>query len=428
MRCTDTDTGKNWIQIGTVVQPEASQRPKVSYQGKEYDFVFDVDTEEGKPPLKLPYNLSDDMYQAATKFLNDNDLPITYLESVAGFIRDNTKDAVPGRSSQSAPSSQQQPTTRSVATYLPHTEYLALTQARLEPALKKLKEFNAEHIKSGSKHIALNPGNVSFLETVVQALATAPSAQNNGGLPNPEGSKQILSTIITQWPYGNRLPALDILRCLVAKQGAATLSDEQHGSLLHVALRGALDTEQPVRDSPNLADFIAGVDWGQINPNNLMMVLRAIVNLFLTQEGRELAIKERAAILGLMIRISGAEDGKAAVGASNNNFQAALVTANFNFACYAFNERRKSPPEEHIDLGDLTQLLSVAEAVIRRQSDAEVLFRACMATGMIIAADGDSKELAKTLAVEEWLKVASSKNSDPRIKTVVTECSAYLKQ
>lgn len=389
--------------------------------------MFDVDTEEGKPPLKLPYNLSDDMYQAATKFLNDNNLPITYLESVAGFIRDNTKDAVPGRSSHSAPSSQQQPTTRSVATYLPHTEYLALTQARLEPALKKLKEFNAEHIKSGNKHIALNPDNVSFLETLVQTLATAPSAQNKGGLPNPEGSKQILSTIVTQWPYGNRLPALDILRCLAARQGAASLSDQRYGSLLNVALRGALDTEQPVRDGPDLIGFIAGVDWSQVNPNNLMMVLRAVVNLFLTQEGRELAVKERAAILGLMIRISGAEDGKTAVGASNNNLQAALVTTTFNFACYAYNERRKSFPEETVDLGDLTQLLSVAEAVIRRQSDAEVLFRACMATGMIIASDSNSKELAKTLAVEEWLNVAANKNADPRIKTVVAECSVYLK-
>lgn len=407
------------------MQPEASQRPKVLHQGKEYDFVFDVDTEEGKPPLKLPYNLTEDIYQAATKFLNDNNLPISYLESVAGFIRENTKDATPARSSANAPASSQQSTTRSVATYLPHTEYLALTQARLEPAFKKLKEFNAEHIKTGNKHMALNPDNLASLASLVQALA---SAQNREGLPNAELSRQIISTIITQWPYGNRLPALDILRCMAARQGVASLADRRYGNLLDVALRGALDTEQPVGDGAGLTDFVAGVDWSQVNPNNLMMVFRAVVNLFLTQEGRELAIKEAGAVISLMVRVSGAEEGKAAVGASNNNLQAALVTAAFNYACFAYNERRKSLPEAAIDFERLTQLFGVTEAVIRQQSDAEVLFRACMAAGMIIASDSDSKELAKALSVEEWLNVAANKNADPRIKTVVAECSTYLKQ
>jgi phospholipase A-2-activating protein len=31
---------------------------KQLYEGKEYDYVFDVDVSEGMPPLKLPYNAS----------------------------------------------------------------------------------------------------------------------------------------------------------------------------------------------------------------------------------------------------------------------------------------------------------------------------------------------------------------------------------
>lgn len=30
---------------------------KQLYNGKEYDYVFDVDVEEGAPPLKLPYDV-----------------------------------------------------------------------------------------------------------------------------------------------------------------------------------------------------------------------------------------------------------------------------------------------------------------------------------------------------------------------------------
>lgn len=47
-----------------------------------YDFVFSVDVEDGKPPLKLPYNTGEDPYQAAQKFLSKNLLPSGYLEQV----------------------------------------------------------------------------------------------------------------------------------------------------------------------------------------------------------------------------------------------------------------------------------------------------------------------------------------------------------
>lgn len=34
---------------------------KQLYEGKEYDYVFDVDIQEGVPPLKLPYNITGDI-------------------------------------------------------------------------------------------------------------------------------------------------------------------------------------------------------------------------------------------------------------------------------------------------------------------------------------------------------------------------------
>ena len=34
---------------------------KQLYQGKEWDYVFDVDVQEGVPPLKLPYNASGEL-------------------------------------------------------------------------------------------------------------------------------------------------------------------------------------------------------------------------------------------------------------------------------------------------------------------------------------------------------------------------------
>jgi phospholipase A-2-activating protein len=44
-----------WIKIGQVTNAIGSSHKK-SFEGKEYDFIFDVDIQDGVPPLKLPYN------------------------------------------------------------------------------------------------------------------------------------------------------------------------------------------------------------------------------------------------------------------------------------------------------------------------------------------------------------------------------------
>jgi hypothetical protein len=48
-------TSNQWQKIGEVVDAVGSGRKQL-YEGKEYDYVFDVDIQDGVPPLKLPYN------------------------------------------------------------------------------------------------------------------------------------------------------------------------------------------------------------------------------------------------------------------------------------------------------------------------------------------------------------------------------------
>jgi phospholipase A-2-activating protein len=50
-------SASTWQQIGQVVDAIGQGRKQL-YEGKEYDYVFDVDVSEGMPPLKLPFNVS----------------------------------------------------------------------------------------------------------------------------------------------------------------------------------------------------------------------------------------------------------------------------------------------------------------------------------------------------------------------------------
>ncbi|KAI0949929.1 hypothetical protein AcV7_008555 [Taiwanofungus camphoratus] len=79
----------SWQKIGDVVDAVGSGRKQL-HEGKEYDYVFDVDVQEGMPPLKLPYNVNENPYTAAQRFLQTHELPMAYLDEVVRFIEKNT--------------------------------------------------------------------------------------------------------------------------------------------------------------------------------------------------------------------------------------------------------------------------------------------------------------------------------------------------
>lgn len=46
--------------------------------GQQWDYVFDVDAEEGAAPRKLAANRGEDPYVVADRFLTEEGLPISY--------------------------------------------------------------------------------------------------------------------------------------------------------------------------------------------------------------------------------------------------------------------------------------------------------------------------------------------------------------
>lgn len=82
---------------------------------QEYDFVFSVDIAEGEPPLKLPYNMTEDPWVAAQNFITKHGLNQAFLEQVRDFILQNTQSV--SISQQSADSTYRDPLTGKLLTY-----------------------------------------------------------------------------------------------------------------------------------------------------------------------------------------------------------------------------------------------------------------------------------------------------------------------
>lgn len=222
---------QTWLKIGTVVDSAGSDSKK-DHQGKQYDYVFDIDIEDGKPPLKLPYNVTQNPYEAATKFLQDNELPMTYLDETANFIIKNSQGATIGQSSgppaggdpwgqesryrpgEVSQSSYQAPTTTKQP--LPQKEYLSIVLGNPSAAMGQITKRNTEYTGTES---ALSDTELEALSKVVKQLGE----RNVSGPPSLATSAdvetliQALSKAATQWqPVNNRLAPLDLLRFLAA--------------------------------------------------------------------------------------------------------------------------------------------------------------------------------------------------------------------
>lgn len=75
---------------------EGAARSKTTYEGREYDYVFDIELDDTKASLKLPYNVSEDPYHAAQKFIHKHELSQYFLDQIAHFIINNTRSETIG--------------------------------------------------------------------------------------------------------------------------------------------------------------------------------------------------------------------------------------------------------------------------------------------------------------------------------------------
>ncbi|KFA73289.1 hypothetical protein S40288_07263 [Stachybotrys chartarum IBT 40288] len=385
---------QQWINVGTVVDAVGSTGKKVEFNGQSYDYVFDVDIEDGKPPLKLPYNLSENPYERATKFLNDNELPLNYLDNVAKFITENTKGATLGQPAQSGgpdpygtesryrPGDEQ----TNMKKTIPQKDYLNISAAKYEPIFNKIISVNKTMISSGRKDAALNPDEEAILRDLRDALEASKQL--------PSRSPELITKIVSQWPYQDRLASLDLLRCMARYPVVARISDPQLGSVLDIAISSSIP------------------DGSQLNENAAMMGARTIVNLFGTADGRSLVSSQASKAISFLERILGIAGGEA-IGKFNRNVLIAVTTCVVNLSVLANKEKLLTVEQRR-------RLLILVGSVLKDQSDSEVLYRALVGLGTLIAS---SKAESKGLNISSWIREALGKSSEDRVKEVAEECN-----
>lgn len=179
-----------WIKVGDVVgSSDSGNDKKVEYEGKKYDFVFDVDIEEGKPPLKLPVNANDNAYSVADKFLARYDLDLSYRDQVVSFILKNTSSV----SLDQTPSEQN----ASKMKILPVKEFLSISNYNPESVFKGILKINAEEKTFDDEALAEIGAALHSVDQCWESLYS------------------YASTMRCKWKI--KTPAYDIMRIIVQK-------------------------------------------------------------------------------------------------------------------------------------------------------------------------------------------------------------------
>lgn len=367
--------------------------------------MFDVDIEDGKPPLKLPYNANQNPYEAAQKFIGDNELPVTYLDQVANFIITNTQGANLGESQQTqnpagdpwgsenryrpGEAGAPEPSSDARPRALPQTQYLSITTANLPAIRKKIGELN----EAAGAEVALSADELKLLDQLAKQLQTSPRDPK----PQPDQIAAVLKAV-TSWPPANRLPAIDLLRLCAVSPSFATHTTTNEGTIV---------------DTLASADiFNPSID----KPNNTMLAVRALANMFNTDMGRTVADGCFDQILDLVSPF---------LTSTNKNLSAAVATLHINFAVLTST----SAPATEASMRDMRAMKLVDQVIEllksqERGGESETIYRGLVALGTLMSlGDEFRKEIGRTKGVKSLTdRIAKGPlGKETRIKVVIAE-------
>ncbi|KAH9488092.1 hypothetical protein Btru_065405 [Bulinus truncatus] len=393
-----------WIKIGNVVGSSGStQRSsgKTLFEGKEYDYVFTVDIKEGAPPLKLPYNISEDPWMASQKFLYKHDLSQSFLDQVAHFIIDNTKGVTLGTGPALAYSD---PFTGGDR-YIPgkddnnmdisfHATDPFTGSGRYVPdgnSAVGQENFNGHYpVKTCVYFDASSPTDQilgklkDFNQTVEPDLQVVEASLGNllalvNGQNDDEGVRTLDKLI--SWPSEIVFPALDILRLCVKNSSICSSFCSKSNFVDLMCQHASQGNSQACR----------------------MLALRTLANLFRHPEGTALNLREIDAILQSVIT---AKD------LTIKNGQTAVATVLLNY-CVNLSSLD--------DLESKSKCLQAAGELLSAQLEPEASYRVLVGVGTLVHTDDGCKALSHSIDLP--LVISKFTSSDT---SKLVECAKLL--
>ncbi|CAK8685515.1 unnamed protein product [Clavelina lepadiformis] len=463
-----------WVKVGDVVGSNATGKKSV-YQGKEYDYVFTIDIEEGKPPLHLPYNLTEDPWFAAQKFIDDNVLGQHFLDTIVNFIVDNTK----GANAQYQTASQYSDPFTGEGRYMPNTTE-GQSSGGADPFTGSGRYIPSNNNSSGSRS-GTDPytgGGRYVPESSASRIEPSQSVQRDPILnpsryiPDSNGNMQKKISVSNQYfpktdyilfnkknvsaMIGKIKEFAEIIESPLSSEDLMSLENMTNPDYNPVSheieklwrmLHWNADVLFPILDfvrysSINQLCIVQTIcsNWAEEFLNmlleilrnsscknaqtNVLLALRILCNLFSSTDGLAFLLAGCNEICNAVAMLLPA-DGAESVHGVANNVQVAIATLHINYAvCFINKSSYSSALASLCDDARLCCLRSSLTFVGQAKCiGLEALFRHLVGLGTMISRHEIARVTAKSLNVQELVEVAADVF---RQSSKVAECSRYL--
>ncbi|KAI6045574.1 WD40-repeat-containing domain protein [Pisolithus marmoratus] len=432
-------SNSSWQKIGEVVDAIGSNRKQL-HNGKEYDYVFDVDIQEGAPPLKLPVNVSENPYVVAQRFLEQNDLSMSYLDQVVKFIEQNTAGIkLGGDSNYTDPytgANRYQPPVRSAADIsplssmdpytgassytasrvnappesrtskiIPFSKPLSFKQANISAMQAKIHQFN-EILRSeiSTEALAMCPEELMMVEEAFTYLVRA-SSQSSPTTTLGWAHVETVTQILGRWPMSQRFPVLDLCRLIMAYPLIAPPTPDSREKLFDCLFK-ACDWTSVTSGRKAMA---------KTEETHVLLLFRTIANSLQEETpssgGRWITQVFKALAQAPQLLLTKAQ-------------KVALASILFNFSCVSL----KGPvPTDARSLH-----LSLVVQLLRAQNDdPETAYRTCVALGNVLYATKSQKvpldiQSSQLTDIKTALGAIKSTFLDQRIADVYMDIMALV--
>ncbi|PIA16772.1 PFU-domain-containing protein [Coemansia reversa NRRL 1564] len=390
-----------WLCVGHVVDA-AGPAHKQKFEGREYDYVFDVDIQEGAPPLKLPYNATENPYTAARRFLERNDLPLEHLDTVANFIIKNADAVQLGTDTQQVAdpftgASRYVPADApTAASFVPPADFIINWQANGSAIIAKFVEFNTL-LAQAPATAALSLDDDAM--QMVRALQTSLGAAADREVKVSDNAYAALLQAALRWPADRRFPALDLLRLAVAASPlpAKYRTDDGRDLIACIVEASGIFELAASSDAPTRTAEV-----------NAMMGVRALANAFATSPGINVVWAARTRILdaldGVWARVA------------NKNLIVAMATLFLNLSIAA---ARMGDDDDGLDI------LSAASRFLNSTDNPDAQLRLVNVFGVLAAKFQLCKDSARVLG-DETIVILGIQGKSDAVKKAAQEVGAFL--
>jgi phospholipase A-2-activating protein len=406
-----------WEKMGEVVDGPSMGSGfagKTYYNGKMYDYVFDIelDTGMGMAKYKLPYNRGENPYEAAQNFIWKHNLSQFHLDQIAKFVINNSDyqgsmvtpqsmrgDPFTGHQREMGSSAPSQPKPTGNVELSGYAREQIAYQKELE---ERERQKKIQHIPSSYSPFdtANYPGiskKLSEFQTSVNMDSTSWKDLNQliellkvADLQKVEAKHIAALDAALKWPADKVFPVVDLARLVILTDAGANYFFQQYQT-----------------SKRNILTELLAVAFGESKNEALqMLTLRFLANMFQQAKLRFLAVSDSAEVLR---KLSGA-----CAGSTNANLKLAYATAVHNYAVYYTTYTQPNEAKEVI--------LNIAKQGIPDESNQDIVYRFICGAGTLVNQGGDVVEQAKKTGLKE---VFGQKISSPNAKVAAAAFQAF---